>query len=433
MRSGAFGRLVAALILLALAACGGIQAAPESPIANFEDYLVGLQAPYTSAEVVACLWKPRPDPADPAQGQRACRDVIVQALMIAIDLRYAQFELKFFDSTRSGGFIADLATLGLTAAGGAIPSLSQELSITAAGVIGTREAFRREVLVEQTSGALLTAMNARRAQYRTRIYHGLRRSAIDYPLAAALADVYAYYRAGTIPGALQGVAQAVGTERNNAERNLEASLFSSQPPPLPPLPPVGGLGAPPPVGAPSGTAPASPLPFPPAGGFGAPPPVGAPSGAAPAPPPPPKPSPAKVRPAPPPLADREPRPVVPPPPSAEISEAEFLQLRDVFGLNQNNAPLKNRERAPAFRTAVRAFHHCKNPSLPEVQQSGTLTPEEKRTALANTDDCLAKVRNSRGGQLGAAANPTVQPSPPGAGAQPGPTNPPAISLPPPTR
>jgi hypothetical protein len=62
MRSGAFGGMAAALSLLALAACGGIRAAPEPPIANFETYLIGLQEAYpqgTSSSALGHLWTDR--------------------------------------------------------------------------------------------------------------------------------------------------------------------------------------------------------------------------------------------------------------------------------------------------------------------------------------------------------------------------------------
>lgn len=220
MRLDAFGRTAAALVLLALAGCGAIRGAPEPPMANFETYLLGLQVPYAPAEVIACLEKPLA-----GQEARNCRDKIVQALMIAIDLRFEQFELGFFDANRYASFGATLATLGLSTAGAVISGgTSQLLSAAAAGVTGAREAFKREVLVEQTSVALLTAMRAQRDKIGERIRLGLRLEATTYPLGAALADVSAYYRAGTIVGGLTGVSEAVGVERREAEQKLRDTV-----------------------------------------------------------------------------------------------------------------------------------------------------------------------------------------------------------------
>src|SRR6516225_6666908 len=146
MRLVAFGRTAAALLLFVLAACGGIRAAPEPPLANFEASLVQLQAAYSAGDVVNCL-------AQPLASQDAvlCRDKIVQALMIAVDLRYEEFEIGFFDTNRYSGFGATLPALGLSTAGAVVSGgTSQILSAAAAGVIGAREGFKREILVEQT-------------------------------------------------------------------------------------------------------------------------------------------------------------------------------------------------------------------------------------------------------------------------------------------
>ena len=240
MHSGAFGRTAAALGLLALAACGGIRAAPEPPIANFETYLIGLQQPYTPEAVTACLGTPLADP----QAQ-ICRDKIVQPLIVAIDLRYQQFELGFFDSIRQLDFGTSLAVIGLGTAGAFTPGgVSQILSGTTAALAGTREAFTKTVLAEQTSVALLTAMRAQRDQVRAQIHSRLRLTASEYPLGMALADVSGYYRAGTVVGALTGVTEAVGIERVQARQNLQQAIEDREF-----VPPVPGV-SPAPAGVP---------------------------------------------------------------------------------------------------------------------------------------------------------------------------------------
>jgi hypothetical protein len=229
MRSGTFSSRGSALLLSALAACSGIQAAPKAPLADFEASLVQLQGAYSAGEVVNCL-------AQPLASQTAvvCRDQIAQALMIAVDLRYEEFEIGFFDTNRYAGFGATLAALGLSTAGAVVSGgTSQILSAAAAGVIGAREGFKREILVEQTSVALLTAMRTQRDQVGVRIRLGLQRNATEYPLGAALADVSAYYRAGTIVGALTGVNEAVGVEGERARVRLEQSIEKPGPPPAP--------------------------------------------------------------------------------------------------------------------------------------------------------------------------------------------------------
>ena len=224
MSSGTFGRTGATLLLSALAACSGIEAAPKPPLANFEASLAQLQGAYSPGDVVNCLARPLA-----SQDAVICRDKIVQALMIAIDLRYEEFEIGFFDANRYASFGGTLAVLGLTTAGAVVSGgTSQLLSAAAAGVTGAKEAFKREVLAEQTSVALLTAMRTQRDQVGLNIRLGLRRDATQYPLGVALADVSAYYRAGTIVGALTGVTQAVGVEREKAQENLQRSIVDRE-------------------------------------------------------------------------------------------------------------------------------------------------------------------------------------------------------------
>jgi hypothetical protein len=189
-------------------------------MANFENYLLGLQQPYTPEKVAACLGTPLAE----AQA-RICRDKIVQPLMVAIDLRYEQFELRFFDANRQWDFETSLAMIGLGTAGAFVPGgTSQILSGVSSALVGTREAFTKTILAEQTSVALLNAMRAQRDRVGERIRLGLRLDATQYPLGAALADISAYYRAGTLVGALTGVTEAAGVERRQAEQNLRATV-----------------------------------------------------------------------------------------------------------------------------------------------------------------------------------------------------------------
>lgn len=219
----AIGRLLPTLAVV-LAGCAGLSASPRSPFSSHEEALKNLEAVYEPAAVVACI-------KTPLAAQGPCRDTIAQALLIVIDLRYADFELGFFDANRYGNFGATVATLGLTGAasvsgGGA----ARVLSAFAAGVTGTREAFSREVLAERTAVALQTAMRTRRDIVAVRIRDGLRLPAADYPFGVALSDLYAYFRAGTVLGALTGVNEAVATEARAARDRLgRVSAIASTP------------------------------------------------------------------------------------------------------------------------------------------------------------------------------------------------------------
>lgn len=236
----------AAAMAALLAGCSGLVASPRSPIADHAAAIAGLEAAYTPTEVLACL-------ETPLEGQRPCRDRIAQALAAAIDLRYADYELGMFDAHRYGGFGATLASLGLTTAasvsGGAPARL---LAALATGVTGAREAFEREVLAERTVVALQTAMQARRNEIGARIRRGLQLEATVYPFGSALADLFAYFRAGTLVGAVVGLGEAAGDQAQRSRERLDdlVGLPRLRPPAAAP-----SLGELPQPGRPSAAAP----------------------------------------------------------------------------------------------------------------------------------------------------------------------------------
>jgi hypothetical protein len=215
------GRVQAIAVMalaVSLAGCGGFVASPRSPLSNDDTAIAGLEAAYTPDEVLKCL-------RTSLDRQQPCRDTIAQALMAAIDIRYSDFELAMFDAHRYGGFGATLAQLGLTTAasvsGGAAARL---LAALATGVTGAREAFEREVLAERTVVALQTSMQARRNEVAARIREGLRFDATVYPLGSALTDLFAYFRAGTLVGAVVGLGEAASDRSQRARDRLDSQV-----------------------------------------------------------------------------------------------------------------------------------------------------------------------------------------------------------------
>lgn len=228
MSRASAARMVLPGLALALGACSGLTAAPRSPVPDIETLIVGkdsvdfpgLQSAYTPRALDECFGQPLQDDA-----ARRCRDRIVQSLLTAINLRYAEFEIGFFDANRYTNFGATVAVLGLGAAGTVSGAgATQALSAAITAITGSRAAFNREVMQEQTAAALLTAMRAQRDIAELRIRQGLARPAAEYPLGIALSDIYAFFRAGTIPGALAGVTQAVGVQGEAAQAGLRDAL-----------------------------------------------------------------------------------------------------------------------------------------------------------------------------------------------------------------
>ena len=209
-----------ALALLALPGCAAFRGAPEPPFRNTQANLEQLEALYSGTAVVECLQ--RPLAAEAPDRHRECRDSIIQALMLGIDVRYAEFEIGLLNDNRYIGTAAAAIGLGLNAAGAVSPAGSaRALAAAAAGVAGLRERADSELLLRSTMAALQTAMQARRAERRLSIITGLRQTSGVYPLGSALSDVLAYYRAGTLVGATIGVNDAVAQQWRAARARTE--------------------------------------------------------------------------------------------------------------------------------------------------------------------------------------------------------------------
>lgn len=200
--------------MLLLSGCTAFKGYPERSTDPSTD-LLQLKPDIEANQITACLR----ETADAAA--LACRNRIIAARMYAIDIQFSEFEESLFQQTRSSGFAATVATLGLTSAAAvAGGTASQLLSGAAAFIIGTREAFQKEVLAERTLVAIHTAMRAGRTRVAVRLRDGLRSPVSDYPLALGLADVNAYYDAGTILGSLIGITETVGADAQRAQDQL---------------------------------------------------------------------------------------------------------------------------------------------------------------------------------------------------------------------
>lgn len=204
-------------IALLLGGCAAFDGYPKR-VTDPEIDIAELKPQLDAAAIRACLQTP----------DLACRNRIIGARMYATDIRFSQFEEELFRDTRRGGFNATLATLGLTtAAAASTGGAAQALSGLSALIIGGREAFQKEVLSERTTLAIHAAMRTRRAQVALRLRGSLSQPIDNYPVETALADLDAYYNAGTVLGALVGITETVGASAEKAETELREKLSFS--------------------------------------------------------------------------------------------------------------------------------------------------------------------------------------------------------------
>lgn len=152
-------------------------------------------------------------------GKLSYRNTIIDARMYAIDLNYFLGEADETHERQEADFLAAAANIGLTSASVLTPAVSTKNILTgiAGGITGVNAAYGDKVLLNKTIQVLQGQMRAERARVAVKLYAGMRLPASQYGLGMALSDLEAYYRAGTITGALIDLSNSVGVDAVQAK------------------------------------------------------------------------------------------------------------------------------------------------------------------------------------------------------------------------
>lgn len=152
-------------------------------------------------------------------GRLSYRNMIIDARMYAIDLNYFLGEADETHERQEADFLAAAANIGLTSASVLTPAVSTKNILTgiAGGITGVNAAYGDKVLLNKTIQVLQSQMRAERARVAVKLYAGMKLPASQYGLGMALSDLEAYYRAGTITGALIDLSNSVGVDAVQAK------------------------------------------------------------------------------------------------------------------------------------------------------------------------------------------------------------------------
>jgi hypothetical protein len=155
------------------------------------------------------------------QKKVARRNQILQELIILVDQNYAKFEDRYYGSDAAVNFTGDVVNLGLTGVSSVTGTahLKSVLSAIASGTTGIKTSYLKNFYDQQTRAAVVQKMRALRAtQLATIADDGhMKAGPSNYGLEAGLSDLAAYYSAGTIIGALQGIAETAGADQAKAK------------------------------------------------------------------------------------------------------------------------------------------------------------------------------------------------------------------------
>ena len=169
------------------------------------------------AELAALDMYHRPDIVNTYNGKEGeakkdYRNEVVNARLRAIDLHFSIFEQELARENIVGNVGVDWAVLALGGATALAP-LSATKSILGAvsgGITGAKGSVDKNIFYNKTMPVLLAKMEALRKEVLVKIREGLTKNTSDYPLTQALIDLDDYYKAGTIPAAVIGIAVTSG-------------------------------------------------------------------------------------------------------------------------------------------------------------------------------------------------------------------------------
>ena len=150
------------------------------------------------------------------------RNEIVNARIHAIDAHFGKFEEALHQQGIGIGIGTDWVVLALTGTTATVSgeTLKTTLGAVSTGILGAKSSFDKHTLLEKSIPAVMAQMVASRKVALLTLRTGLQQDDSAYSLFQALSDLENYYRAGTIPGSLAGIAKDANQKAAIAEDGL---------------------------------------------------------------------------------------------------------------------------------------------------------------------------------------------------------------------
>lgn len=222
MRSLARHGSVLVLSALMLGACATIRhgGAPEPSFDTATD-LAQLEAHFANATSIEDFY------TSPSQ---EARNRFIDGRLVMMNIRYIEFlrgltsDKQVFDSA------AEMLVLSLNIASTGFSSASTKtiLSGLAAGMAGSKDIVDKNFFFEKTVPALITSMDAERKRVLVRILTGREKELNQYTMTHALTDLYEYYHAGTLFGAINTIQAEASVKSDRQDRAIREIAPVSQ-------------------------------------------------------------------------------------------------------------------------------------------------------------------------------------------------------------
>lgn len=152
------------------------------------------------------------------------RNGMISEMLLIVDYNYHSYEGNLLAGRAKTDFYIGAARTGLETAATLFTPVDTKTILSAlATASGTvKSSAEKDFYYDQTGPALISMMRSDRKTVETRILEQQNKpSYSDYPIAAAVRDMAAYYRAGTMASAVSSLASAAGKIEAIAEEKLK--------------------------------------------------------------------------------------------------------------------------------------------------------------------------------------------------------------------
>lgn len=143
-----------------------------------------------------------------------------------IDRSYIDYQQGLYSQRVSSAVGTDVATMTLAGAAAAVSDVGTKTgaSAVAALLTGTKTSIDKNVYFDRTLPAMLSQMDALRAEARAQLYAGALLPADRYSLSQADGDLNEYRQAGTVPRAIAAVTNQAGQAQAAAGKVIRDRL-----------------------------------------------------------------------------------------------------------------------------------------------------------------------------------------------------------------
>jgi len=211
------------LAAVMLAACTHISTvAGPAPAFDIDKDIADLQTQYEYSRSIPDYYKKVATAPDEA-ARRNLRDEFVVGRLTLYNLQYLKYISQFSLDAATVDSALDITKIGVDLAT-TVTGTAETKSILGAistGLTGSRLSLEKNFFEQKTVQALVSQMNAQRKAALVPIVEGLAQDTNKYPITTAIVDLYNYYGAGTLQGALQGIQEDASAKGSKAQFDID--------------------------------------------------------------------------------------------------------------------------------------------------------------------------------------------------------------------